>query len=368
MILKINLMVILTLVIAVYMLVLAVQDYKNYSYSYSYIYHIGFGIFMFFQALPSIYLRIRLMDETFLPSMEEVNTFYAGSSFNFMLLTSPLIILLSLALALSNVELMRHEGKRLLNMLGIVTGSFMLAGLLLPVILDLNFLGDKSSFRLYARLMSIYTSVYAYLECMLLGSVICCILAGRRRLLQEADYIIVLGCRVRRDGSLTPLLKGRCDRAIEQYRQQLLERGRAPILIPSGGKGGDEPLAEGQAMGEYIRSCLPEGELIVEDKSINTFENISLSKKLIVQRSETEAGREMAIAFSTSSYHVFRSGMIANDAGLHAMGIGSRTKWYFWPNAFIREFAGLMARRWLYQLFILAIVMLVYFFIVYGLV
>ena len=51
--------------------------------------------------------------------------------------------------------------------------------------------------------------------------------------------------------------------------------------------------------------------------------------------------REANVAFSTTNYHVFRSGIFAGQAGLKAEGMGSKTKWYFWPNAFIREFAGL---------------------------
>ena len=44
------------------------------------------------------------------------------------------------------------------------------------------------------------------------------------------------------------------------------------------------------------------------------------------------------MAFATTNYHVFRSGILAHDEGLAAEGIGSHTKTYFWVNAFIREF------------------------------
>lgn len=30
---------------------------------------------------------------------------------------------------------------------------------------------------------------------------------------------------------------------------------------------------------------------------------------------------------------------------MNAEGMGSRTKWYFWPNAFIREFVGLIVSQ-----------------------
>ena len=49
------------------------------------------------------------------------------------------------------------------------------------------------------------------------------------------------------------------------------------------------------------------------------------------------------MAFSTTNYHVFRSGILARQVGLDAQGMGSKTKWYFWPNAFIREFVAMIA-------------------------
>ena len=62
------------------------------------------------------------------------------------------------------------------------------------------------------------------------------------------------------------------------------------------------------------------------------------SKKIIDDRGDGES----KVIFSTTNYHVFRSGMWAGLAGLEAEGIGSKTKWWFWPNAFMRECIGLL--------------------------
>ena len=53
---------------------------------------------------------------------------------------------------------------------------------------------------------------------------------------------------------------------------------------------------------------------------------------------EQNGKKEPKIAFSTTNYHVFRSGILASEQGIHAEGIGAHTKSYFWINAFIREF------------------------------
>ena len=94
--------------------------------------------------------------------------------------------------------------------------------------------------------------------------------------------------------------------------------------------------------------------ICLEDKSENTLENMLYSKKLIDQ-----AGGGKAL-FSTTSYHVFRSGVWANRAGLKAEGIGSRTVWWYWPNAFIRECLGLLKFRWKQEILFLLALLLFY--------
>ena len=60
--------------------------------------------------------------------------------------------------------------------------------------------------------------------------------------------------------------------------------------------------------------------------------------KQIIDRIRPEA----RTAFFTTNYHVFRAGLKARRVKLRAVGMGAPTKWYFWPNAAVREFAGLL--------------------------
>ncbi len=55
---------------------------------------------------------------------------------------------------------------------------------------------------------------------------------------------------------------------------------------------------------------------------------------------------------------MFRSGVWAALAGLNAEGIGSQTKWWFWPNAFMRETVGLLQNRWKQEILLLVILIL----------
>ena len=166
--------------------------------------------------------------------------------------------------------------------------------------------------------------------------------------------MIILGCRVRPDGTLYPLIQGRVDRAMAFADAQYAATGKRPILVPSGGKGTDEMLSEADAMANYIRQKgVPEEGILVENRSTTTKENMRFSKELIEKRNEGDH-----IAFATSSYHVCRGGILAEEMGWNIDGMGSRTKWYFWPNAFLREFIGLLAESWLQQLTAVGIISL----------
>ena len=105
-------------------------------------------------------------------------------------------------------------------------------------------------------------------------------------------------------------------------------------------------MSEAEAMAGYIRSKgVPDDRILVENRSQTTKENLDFSRSLIREREENRK-----TAFSTSSYHVCRGGILAEEMGWNIDGMGSRTKWYFWPNAFLREFIGLLAESWMQQL------------------
>jgi uncharacterized SAM-binding protein YcdF (DUF218 family) len=172
----------------------------------------------------------------------------------------------------------------------------------------------------------------------------------------DRDFIIILGCLFRKDGTLTPLLRGRVDKALDFWRDQRSRMGKTAMLVPSGGQGANETMAEAEAMRQYLLAQgVPDGLILPEDRSTNTFQNMAFSK--VLTDAVNPGGK---VAFATTNYHVFRSGVWARLAGLEAEGMGARTRWWYWPNAFMRECAGLLARRWKQEL--LMVVGLVLFF------
>ena len=186
-----------------------------------------------------------------------------------------------------------------------------------------------------AFIASIYTIV-TYLECVLAGTVIVSLKAARNIPAFDMDYILILGCQIQSDGTLTKLLQGRADRAVWFAEKQKEASGKDVIFVPTGGQGADEVISEGQAIENYLIGIgISKDRILSEQKSVNTIENMSRSMELIRDNFD---GRDPKIAFSTTNYHVFRSGVIAYKLGIKMDGIGSKTRRYFWINAFIREF------------------------------
>jgi len=151
---------------------------------------------------------------------------------------------------------------------------------------------------------------------------------------KNQDYIIVLGSWVK-DGKVTPLLASRVDKAIAFYHKQKKER-LPPKLLLSGGKGTDETCSEAQAMKDYALSKgLPEQDILLEDQSISTLENMKFSKKIMDGLSNNQPYK---CIYATNSYHLLRAGIYARKAGLNINGIGSKTRLYYFPNALLREY------------------------------
>ena len=268
-----------------------------------------------------------------------------GSASLFTAVMFPIALVVFFLVAVSNIVLMRNEGVNWRNALGFLLGVLLCVGTLFPGFLSdmlqqstLVDVHNEQGVALYVELgveNTIFVIV-AYLECILIGTIFVSVKAAKRVPPFDRDYILILGCQIRKDGTLTKLLQGRADRALEFARMQKEATGKEIMFVPSGGQGPDEVMSEAKAISNYlVGQGIDEGRILVEGASANTFENFQNSVGLI---QEIFGAQNPLIAFSTTNYHVFRSGLIAYDNGIAAEGIGSPTKSYFWVNAFIREF------------------------------
>ena len=333
------------------------QSKGSSFYQYQTIWFIGFSLFALTTGFCLLEVSIRHMISPANNSMLYVYSSLSGASVRFMETTSIPFIIFASAMAVSNIVLLRHQRFRLQNVLGLLVSILLIAGVVLFFYFcSQDFSGSEQEYRFRSTLENTAATLFAYFECMLAASVICGLKAARHKPAQDKDFIVILGCWFRKDGSLPPLLKGRVDKALSFWHSQKEATGREACFVPSGGQGPDESMPEAEAMRQYLLSQdVPDHLIRPETASKNTLENMSFSKKII-----RESSPDAKVVFSTTSYHVFRSGIWANLAGLPAEGIGSKTKWWYWPNAFMRETAGLLRKRWKQEILLL-VVLLVWF-------
>ena len=323
-------------------------------YDYGTIYYAGFSLFSLASGLVMLSITVSRLSHPETYNMLEAYSAISGASTRYMMLSMPLMLLFALVMAVSNIALLRYEKPRVQNALGLLVSLLLIAGEALGwYLFSRDFMGSEWEWRINNTLENTYATIFVYFQCMLTGAVICGLTAARRRPAPDKDYIIILGCWFRPDGTLPPLLRGRADKALEFWQAQKEQAGKEARFIPSGGQGKNESMPEGEAIRQYLLSQGIDDRLILpEDEAASTFQNMAFSKKILNRAGEGRA------AFATSSYHVFRSSLWARQAGLPAEGIGSRTKWWFWPNAFMRETAGLLQKRWKQELLFLLLMIL----------
>lgn len=157
---------------------------------------------------------------------------------------------------------------------------------------------------------------------------------------RKIDYIIILGAGLIND-RVTPLLASRINAGVQFYKKQVKRKKHNPTIILSGGQGADEGITEAQAMKNYIDETYNESfNIYLEDQSTTTLENIRLSEKLAQEKDGISSFKHKKIALATSDYHLLRAGQIARKDGIPAYGVGGKTRFYYIPTAFIREFIG----------------------------
>lgn len=318
------------------------DQYKKQKYSYSIIMNLGLVIFLIINILRQLNL---LITDWNLISINELynNTLNSFSYFAFFIL--PLIIVLALYSIITNIVLIYKEGFKFQNFLGIIFGIGISLGafasqFIFEIIKNINVINSNLYIKKFIDIG--LNSVLCYFYCLTLATLYCNIMAAKHKPKFYKDYVIILGSKIRENGTLTPILQARVDKAIEFAKEQKEKSNRRIVFVPSGGKGKDEIIAEAEAMSNYLieKGICPE-DIIVENKSKNTLQNMKFSKQKI-----DEYNKDGKIIFSTTNYHVFRSGVIANNEGIDCEGIGSSTKWYFYTNALIREFiANLFSQR-----------------------
>ena len=146
---------------------------------------------------------------------------------------------------------------------------------------------------------------------------------------RSVDYVIVLGTQVKGE-TLSRSLEYRMETAVRYAKIH-----PNTVFILSGGKGKGEDVSEAFAMYEYMKANgIPEYQMILEEQSTSTYENLVYSRLLIAEREEdrrttirdvmSAAGYlsppdeevQIHVGIITSNFHMLRAKGIAKKVGI----------------------------------------------------
>jgi len=133
----------------------------------------------------------------------------------------------------------------------------------------------------------------------------------------NADAAVVLGAAVW-SNSLSPVFRERINHAIELYR-----RGKVRKLIFTGGQGNpNEPTEAAAARSYAMANGIPAQDILVEQTSHTTYENIVNAKQLV------DTNNLKTVLLVSDPMHMRRAMTMANDIGLQASPSPTQTSRY----------------------------------------
>lgn len=122
---------------------------------------------------------------------------------------------------------------------------------------------------------------------------------------EQVDAIVVLGA-AQYDGTPSPALQGRLDRALELYQE-----GLAPQIVLTGSKQEGDRFTEAFAGYRYLtEQGVPESALTIVDDGASTYESLAAARRVL-----REQGADRVLLVS-DSYHNRRLQGIARELGM----------------------------------------------------
>lgn len=146
--------------------------------------------------------------------------------------------------------------------------------------------------------------------------------------LEDVDCIIVLGCQVRDDGSLSHMLRDRLICGMEVYKA-----GAAPKLLMSGDHGRVDYNEVGAMKRYATQNGVPSEDVFMDHAGFSTYESVYRAKEVF------EADK---IIIVTQKYHLYRALYIAKQLGVDAYGVSADLNTYVGQT--MRDFREVLAR------------------------
>ena len=125
----------------------------------------------------------------------------------------------------------------------------------------------------------------------------------------DPQAMVVLGCRVMPEGHPSILLQDRLDAALDYW-----EAHPEVTVVVSGGQGSNEPTSEARCMADYLMDGgVPEDQILLEDRSHNTKENLLYSRELLA--AEGIQVEQADVLVVSNGFHLTRTRMLAERFG-----------------------------------------------------
>ncbi|MFC7064079.1 YdcF family protein [Halobacillus seohaensis] len=132
-----------------------------------------------------------------------------------------------------------------------------------------------------------------------------------------ADAAIVLGA-AQWNGSPSPVFEGRLKQGIELYKN-----GQVDQLIVTGGSGDGSKSSEGEVGKKYaVQKGIPEKDIIVEDQSLATYENLANTESLVKGRSIE------SFLLVSDAFHLKRAVSIAEELKMDVKAVATQYSAY----------------------------------------
>ena len=124
---------------------------------------------------------------------------------------------------------------------------------------------------------------------------------------RPAEALVIFGA-AEYNGAPSPVLKARLDHALA-----LEERGLAPLVITTGGSGGDPRYTEAGVGRDYlIQQGVAEAKILADTRSLTTYESVKAVTLLLRQRQ-----KHTCIAVS-DGFHLYRIKLMFRSLGIAA--------------------------------------------------
>lgn len=150
----------------------------------------------------------------------------------------------------------------------------------------------------------------------------------------EVDYVFILGARLYGDVPSPSLIE-----RLKVSTAYLKEHESSKVVV-CGGQGKGETIPEAEAMKDYLIKNGIDGErIIVEDESVNTFENIKFGLEKIKEFDDRD---DLKVLIATSKFHIFRSKLIAKRLGLIPFPLPAKVPPSSIIKSYTREYFGVI--------------------------